>query len=203
MAAGIEVFADHGFEGATTEAIARRAGVNKAMISYHFGGKRALYAAILTEHFSPLASRLEALAREPLPPDATLRQLLETLGELHTRLPRLPAMILREVLTGGEHLDERALGTLVSAFGFVREILERGVRSGAFRSTDPLLTHLVVMGSVIFFFATEPFRRRLIAEGRIPVKRPPTPEAFLSHFGDLLTRALKPDPEGRRRSEEA
>jgi len=31
-----ELFAEFGFEGATVERIARRAGVNRAMISYHF-----------------------------------------------------------------------------------------------------------------------------------------------------------------------
>ncbi|MCP4657706.1 MAG: helix-turn-helix transcriptional regulator, partial [bacterium] len=40
LEAATELFAERGFDGAKVEAIARRAGVNKAMISYHFGGKQ-------------------------------------------------------------------------------------------------------------------------------------------------------------------
>jgi TetR/AcrR family transcriptional regulator len=44
--AALTEFADHGFAGARVAAIAQRAGVNKQLISYHFGGKLGLYRAI-------------------------------------------------------------------------------------------------------------------------------------------------------------
>jgi TetR/AcrR family transcriptional regulator len=40
-------FAAHGRGGARTSAIATRAGVNKQLISHHFGGKDGLYAALV------------------------------------------------------------------------------------------------------------------------------------------------------------
>ena len=40
-------FAQHGFAGARVESIAARAGLNKQLISYYFGGKQALYDAIV------------------------------------------------------------------------------------------------------------------------------------------------------------
>lgn len=39
-------FAEKGFAGARVEAIATKAGLNKQLISYYFGGKRGLYDAI-------------------------------------------------------------------------------------------------------------------------------------------------------------
>ena len=42
-------FAEHGFAGARVEAIARRSGLNKQLISHHFGGKRGLYDAVMRE----------------------------------------------------------------------------------------------------------------------------------------------------------
>jgi len=42
-------FAAHGLAGARVEAIARRAGLNKQLISHHFGGKDALYRAVMAE----------------------------------------------------------------------------------------------------------------------------------------------------------
>ena len=42
-------FAAHGLAGARVEAIARRAGLNKQLISHHFGGKDGLYRAVVSE----------------------------------------------------------------------------------------------------------------------------------------------------------
>jgi len=45
--AALVEFAEHGLEGARTSAIASRAGVNKQLISHHFGGKEGLYRALI------------------------------------------------------------------------------------------------------------------------------------------------------------
>ena len=47
--AALEEFAAHGYDGARVGAIAARAGLNKQLISHHFGGKRALYQAVMGE----------------------------------------------------------------------------------------------------------------------------------------------------------
>ena len=47
--AALTEFAEHGFAGARVEAIARRSGLNKQLISHHFGGKRGLYDAVMRE----------------------------------------------------------------------------------------------------------------------------------------------------------
>ena len=47
--AALGEFADHGYAGARVEAIARRAGLNKQLISHHFGGKRGLYESVMRE----------------------------------------------------------------------------------------------------------------------------------------------------------
>jgi len=47
--AAISVFGRVGFDAASTRALAEAAGVNQALISYHFGGKEGLYLAAI-EH---------------------------------------------------------------------------------------------------------------------------------------------------------
>src|SRR5208283_3789640 len=47
LQAAEEVFAEQGFAGATTSAIARRAGVPKANLHYYFATKEGLYRAVV------------------------------------------------------------------------------------------------------------------------------------------------------------
>ena len=65
LSAAMEVFAEAGFDGARIDAIAARAAVNKAMIYYHIGDKKALYGRVLHDVFRNTADRLtEAVDRE-------------------------------------------------------------------------------------------------------------------------------------------
>src|ERR671931_770499 len=80
LAAGAELFADRGYDGVPVAAIAQKAGVNKAMINYHFGGKRKLYLAIVSATFADIVARVEALAESPRPAPDVLRELIAAVG---------------------------------------------------------------------------------------------------------------------------
>lgn len=67
IAAATPLFARKGVHGTNVRELARAAGVNLSMISYHFGGKQGLYAAVLEEQFAALrqVARLAPLAIDP------------------------------------------------------------------------------------------------------------------------------------------
>jgi AcrR family transcriptional regulator len=52
-----EVFADHGYQGATIRRICRAAGVNVGAINYHFGDKEHLYREVLHYAFAQMHQR--------------------------------------------------------------------------------------------------------------------------------------------------
>ena len=66
LAAALEEFSARGFAGARVGAIARRAGLNKQLISHHFGGKRALYAAAMSARRTAAGGEMAATP-PPLP----------------------------------------------------------------------------------------------------------------------------------------
>jgi TetR/AcrR family transcriptional regulator len=187
--AATTLFAERGFDGARVDEIARRAGVNKAMISYHFGGKKALYNAILADDFGWVLERLAELDREPLPADVKLSRFISIFGSLHTRRPGLSAMMLREAMSAGRHLEPALLPSLSRIFASVQSIVGQGIAEKVFREVDPLFMHHTVIGAIAFFFAARPLRDRLIAEGVVPV-RPPDPARFIAHLQELLARGL-------------
>jgi len=199
LAAGTEAFAAHGFGGARVDQIAASAGVNKAMISYHFGGKAGLHRAILEASLGALAERLARTRKERLSADARLRSFVEAFVETVESQPFLPQMLMREVIGGGQRLDAVVAPYFLQLAATVRGIVAQGVREGTFRRVDPILTHLTIVGSLVFFFATHPFRARLIQEGRVALALP-APRAFVDHLEELLIRGLAPQAVRPRRS---
>jgi TetR/AcrR family transcriptional regulator len=193
FAAATRLFAERGYDGAKVEAIAAAAGVNKAMINYHFGGKRKLHAAILLDALSSFDRRLVAVRRSSLPPGERLREFIAAFGEAATEQPFFPAMLLREALAGGHRLDRPIRSRLFGLFGLVREIVTQGVEEGAFRPVDPFCLHLGLIGSLVFFFATEQFRRRMVEKMEPPVIAP-SAELFCSHLEQLVAQGILLEP---------
>ena len=134
--------------------IAQRAGVTKALINYHFGGKHKLYLTIMTATFSEIVERVEHLATANRPAPDQLRDFVALVGEMATGRPHFPAMMLREVLAGRHPVATEIAPYLMRILGAVRRIVEHGVRDGTLRPVDPMFTHLSLVGSLLFFFAT-------------------------------------------------
>src|SRR5436305_11767679 len=68
LQAATHEFATHGVAGARTDAIAREAKVNKALLYYYFKDKEALYSAVLDHVFGGLALALDEVFAQDLPP---------------------------------------------------------------------------------------------------------------------------------------
>jgi AcrR family transcriptional regulator len=68
LAAAREVLAADGYSGASTRAVADRAGVQLSLVHYHFGGKQGLLAAVLAHENERLLARQQKLfaTDEPL-----------------------------------------------------------------------------------------------------------------------------------------
>jgi TetR/AcrR family transcriptional regulator len=189
LRAGTELFARYGFDGVRVEAIARKAGVNKALISYHFGGKRKLYLAILSLTFREVAASAEQLVRSPGPAPDLLKAFVRGFHDLVVkRRPSFPALLLREVLSQ-QRLPQEIVTDLIRLFGVTRQIIERGVREGSLRPVDPVLAHLSLIGSLVFFFATEPARKHEAEAGAFPWPLPSAGD-YIRHIEDQMIRGL-------------
>ncbi len=82
LQAASEVFAREGFHAVSTRELAQAAGVNQALIGYHFGGKEGLYLAV----FESIVGRMrEHIGREAAAVEGLVR---EAPGELSTRARR-------------------------------------------------------------------------------------------------------------------
>src|SRR5690606_23370619 len=75
-AAAADAFSRRGFEAVAVDDIASAAGVNKAMIYYHFRDKLGLYREIVREALDATGARIEAIAGSPVPPARKLERFI-------------------------------------------------------------------------------------------------------------------------------
>ncbi|HSE41416.1 MAG TPA: TetR/AcrR family transcriptional regulator [Acidobacteriota bacterium] len=186
-----QLFADRGFDGTRTQLIADRAGVNKAMISYYFKGKKGLYQTLLIEDLQAAQNQLAAADSPGTPPAERLSRFLMTLSASLTHNPGMVRILVREQMGGSRNLEPRVWKQLFNFFKSVREILQDGMECGSFRKIDPHALHLSLVGGLIYYLLTEPARETYAKAGDLP----PTPSwnDYVKIQRDLFLRALTPD----------
>lgn len=185
-------FAEHGYEAAGVDRIAEKARVNKAMIYYHFGSKADLYREVLQDMFRAVGARARAIADGEGSPDAKFDAWVATLVEEAAARPHFPAIMLRELASGGDHLDADTVRLMDSVYNAVRDVIVAGQRQGDFANVNPLLAHFTIIPAVMFFLA----RGRVVSRrGRAHahIVEPITREAFVRHMQRVVRRMLGKD----------
>lgn len=190
-AAALE-FSEHGYDAAGVDRIAARAGVNKAMLYYHFRSKRALYIEVLRDMFRAVGTRAREIADGPgTAPDKLDRWIATIVAEAAAR-PWFPPIMLRELASGAPRFDPDTFGMMNAVFAAVRAVIIQGQREGTFRDADPLLTHLTIMPPILIFFARERvLARSAIGEG---LAEPRQLEQFTRHMQAAARGMLRKDP---------
>jgi AcrR family transcriptional regulator len=163
--AASSVFAEKGFAGARVDDIAARAGINKAMLYYHVGDKTALYSAVLLRNFERVRVALDEALATGGSARARLEAVITALTRMVQRHPDHPRMMLREIASGAASLEPEVLAAMLEVVGVVRALIAEGTAAGEFRAIDPVLTHLTLVGAVVFLNATAPIRDRAAALG--------------------------------------
>ncbi len=165
VAAAAAAFAERGYAGASVDRIARHAGVNKAMIYYHFRSKAALYRAILRDMFAAVAGRVAETARQPIDPADKIRAFVEAIASEAEARPHFPPIWFREIADGGRHLDAPTTREMAAILATLGAIVAEGVRSRRFRQVSPLVVHAGIVGPLLLYFASGDVRRRLERRG--------------------------------------
>lgn len=146
----IEVIAAGGYARASLAEIAKRAGISKGVISYHFSGKEELMEQVVAEvylagiHF--MAPRLQAVST----PTETLRAYIESNVEFIGK-HRKQMMALFEIFTNLRAKDEQPHWDASSEepiLASLEAIFADGQRSGEFRSFVPRVMAITIRRAI-------------------------------------------------------
>jgi AcrR family transcriptional regulator len=181
--AALQVFASHGFEGATTREIARRAGVALAALPYHFETKEALWRSAADRIFGRLgetfAKRLEGLEGVDTP--TRLRLLLRDFVRFQARHPELHRFMIQEGIGKSPRLAWLVETHIRPIHDFVRAMVEAAQQEGMAPVGRPEHIHYMLIGAASSVYA-------LAAEFELLTGRDPTDEKLVAQHVATLER---------------
>src|SRR5512136_1269902 len=188
--AAAEVFAEHGFGGAGVDEIARRAGVNKAMLYYHIGDKAALFGEVVSAIVGRIADAVTAAPAATDDPSERLRAIPRAFAHTVRERPFLPQLMLREIAAGGPHLPPHVVERMAEVMGMTKVVLEDGLAKGTFRKVDPLITHLLLIGTTMFLANALRLRQRFPSALGRALQRPAELDAMADRMVDIALNGI-------------
>ena len=186
LEAAVHEFSREGIAGARTDAIADRAGVNKALLYYYFKDKETLYGAVLDQAFGGLITTALKVLDRDLPPREKLLAYAGTHFDYIASHPRYPRIVQGEMMRAGRGRSAQFERIVKQYFrplsGKLAEVIQEGQSMGEFRPGDPQQLLLSIIAVIVFYFINAPVMRMVsgadpmsperIAERRAAVSSP-------------------------------
>ena len=163
--AGEKLFALKGLTGVSIRELSQEAGANSALISYHFGSKEGLYAAVLENQFLPIGTLLDLAAAQAASPTEKLISYARNVAVVHGKVPFLTKYMIGEILNPSRFFEPVIRKYIERAYRFLTDTLNEGIACGEFRKDmDVKAAALSLAGIINFYFISRPIFQHFVAE---------------------------------------
>jgi TetR/AcrR family transcriptional regulator len=166
LKAAAREFAQHGIAGARTDAIAREARVNKALLYYYFKDKETLYGAVLDDAFMGLKATVFRVLDGDQPPREKIMAYVGAYFDFIASNQVYPRLMQREMMRAKEgaspHFDKLIRNYFRPIFGRVSEVLNQGISDGEFRAVDPVHFVPSMVSMIVFYFSSAPVMQKIV-----------------------------------------
>jgi TetR/AcrR family transcriptional regulator len=142
LEAAESVFAETGFNGATTAEIARRAGIPKANLHYYFNTKDELYQKVLTGVLNTWLHTADEITADAEPAGALAHYITAKI-ELARAQPIPSRVFANEIIHGAPHLGPYLETSLRNWVDMKSKVIKGWIAAGKMRDVDP--RHLLFM----------------------------------------------------------
>ena len=184
LAAATPLFARHGLNGVSVRRLASAADVNLSMISYHFGGKEALYAEILKGQFS-VFRYIDEIENMNLPPLGKFREYIRWTTDRYRKNPYLLRFYASELTNPTPCFDSIVRPAVRKVLKVLREAFNQGISEKQLRDElNPADGVLALAGMINFYFLVAPAARGFVAN------TPKRDAELVEHFMDILTMGI-------------
>jgi TetR/AcrR family transcriptional regulator len=202
LQAAIDEFAEHGIAGARTDAIARAARVNKALLYYYFKDKEALYQAVLDHVFSGLRDTVVPILNTDLPPRQKMLRYLGAYFDYIAANPRFPRVVQGEwIRTGSQQVGRMkrvAQNYFHPIYQKLGDVLREGIAKGEFRPIDPMHFVPSMVAVIVFYFSAAPVIKALMKVDPLAPEQIAQRRAFVLDFISAALFTRPPAAQGDR-----
>jgi len=171
LQAAVREFAREGVAGARTDAIARAAKVNKALLYYYYRDKDALYGAALDHVFQERNEFLMRVLAEDIPPGQKILRYVGAFFDYLAEHPSHREMVQREMLARGSQMQRIVKLYLKPIYLELVKVLREGIASGIFRPVDPLQFLPSMVAVIVHYFGTAPMMKVMTQEDPLSPER--------------------------------
>ncbi len=194
LEAALAEFANRGFDGATTRAIARAAGVTQPLLHYHFETKETLWRAAVDRAFRSQQAAFAGIAAElrDLAPAARTRVLVRRFIAYCAQQPELGRLVVHEGARSSPRLTWLVEEHLRPLFQTLWEDVRAGAREGWAKAVPPQHLIFVVHAAAAYLFNVPAMARQVFD---MDVRTPETVEAHAEVLIELLFHGLLRDSE--------
>lgn len=140
------IFIEKGFLAARVEDIAKRANLSKGAVYFYFESKRAIFDALVEEEHAVTASFLEEAERDQRPAQIKLVELGRKYLDYFAGLKSPPRffLLMSEMAIRDEETRRRANAMHQLFVEKIAQVIEQGVREGAFAAYDPVAVGMML-----------------------------------------------------------
>jgi len=176
------LFAANCFAGTRVDDIAAAAGVNKATLYYHIGGKEKIYEVVLYRHVKAFADALEKRLEGLDDPVEALLELVRHHAQAAIADDRASRTVAHELAGGSTRMTPAIVEQYARVYAATVRVMTAGAACGRLRQINPSLAHLLLAGPLFIGAINRPSRELLLAHESLKDQTRPSLEdlaAFL------------------------
>ena len=163
MRAAIDEFIENGYHGARTRGIAKRAGVNNALIHYYYGSKKEIYVKVLNEVGDFIVGALSVIKNDDAPVEVKMGEIMDVYADFFTEHGHYAKLMLYEVIRGGSEIKKVVFARISKipfnpVTGELYKYFQKKMKQGEIRKVNVFHLLVSIVSQIVpVYFAKEIF----------------------------------------------
>jgi AcrR family transcriptional regulator len=189
------LFAENCFDGTRMDDIAAKAGVNKATLYYHIGGKEKIYEVVLYRHIKAFADVLEKRLEGCDDPVEGLLRIVRHHAEAAIADDRTTRTMAHELAGGSPRMTPTIVAQYARVYAATVRVMTAGAASGRLREINPSLAHLLLAGPLFVSAINRPSRPLIYGDALLQGQTKPTLEDLAGFLEQVVRDFLALPPQ--------
>lgn len=180
------LFAENCFAGTRVDDIAAAAGVNKATLYYHIGGKEKIYEVVLYRHVKAFADALEKRLEGLDDPVEALLELVRHHAQAAIADDRASRTVAHELAGGSTRMTPAIVEQYARVYAATARVMAAGAACGRLREINPSLAHLLLAGPLFISAINRPTQALLLDQALLKDQARPSLEDLATFLEQVV-----------------